>query len=281
MRKVVVPTDFSENAFHALKYACQVFKYERSEFYIVHAYADEVYTEKKDIDPSVFEQKKATARTNSEMELAKVLNALKLYSPNPDHQYHTLSAFGSLTDEVNDLVTAENMDIVVMGTKGFTNDRKVSFGSNTLAVMKYVDCPVLAIPEGYVYEAPRSVLFPTDYQVPFRKRELKLLCEMTGSFRSTIHFLYIFPLKYLCERQSNNQEFLKEGLKKASLVFETSPEKNKTEAIMKYIGDHQIDMLVMVNTRQSHLEYMLYQSTLDQIGLHIKIPFLVLQNLAR
>ena len=37
MRKVVVPTDFSENAFNALKYACQIFKYERSEIFILHA----------------------------------------------------------------------------------------------------------------------------------------------------------------------------------------------------------------------------------------------------
>ena len=43
MRKVVVPTDFSENAFNALQYACQIFKYERSDIYILHAYADEVY----------------------------------------------------------------------------------------------------------------------------------------------------------------------------------------------------------------------------------------------
>ncbi len=47
MRKVVVPTDFSENAFNALKYACQLFKYTRSDFYILHAYADEDYQQER------------------------------------------------------------------------------------------------------------------------------------------------------------------------------------------------------------------------------------------
>ncbi|MGB5229091.1 MAG: universal stress protein, partial [Eudoraea sp.] len=37
----------------------------------------------------------------------------------------------------------------------------------------------------------------------------------------------------------------------------------------------------MVNSRHSHLEQMLHQSTIEKIGLHIKIPFLVLQNLSR
>lgn len=281
MRKVVIPTDFSENAFNALKYACQVFKYERSEFCIVHAYADEVYADDTVIEPRFLEKLKATVLKNSESLFKRLLQDLKEYSPNPKHEYKTLSAFGSLTDEVNDIVSKENMDIVVMGTRGKTNDRTLTFGSNTLAVMKYVDCPVLAIPENYGYEAPRKILFPTNYQVPYRRRELKLLGDMTGSFRSCIHFLYIDPLKNLPARQRDNQEFLKGCLQKAEMYFETSPEKDKNKAIMGYIAENAIDMLVMVNSRHSHLEQMLYQSTLDKIGLHIKIPFLVLQNLAR
>ncbi|HER39641.1 MAG TPA: universal stress protein, partial [Salinimicrobium catena] len=43
MRKIIIPTDFSENAFNALKFAAELFKYERSDFFILHAYADEVY----------------------------------------------------------------------------------------------------------------------------------------------------------------------------------------------------------------------------------------------
>ena len=45
MRKILIPTDFSENALNAIKYALELFKYERSEFIIMHAFADEVYAE--------------------------------------------------------------------------------------------------------------------------------------------------------------------------------------------------------------------------------------------
>ena len=43
----MVPTDFSDNAFNALKYACQVFKYEKCEIFVMHAYADVVYQQDK------------------------------------------------------------------------------------------------------------------------------------------------------------------------------------------------------------------------------------------
>jgi nucleotide-binding universal stress UspA family protein len=281
MRKIIVPTDFSENAFHALKYACDIFKYERSEIFIMHTYADEVYQEGNITDRSSLERHKEQVFQTSSEELKTILFKIKEYAPNPRHVYKTIAAFGSLIDEVNDLVDEEDIDIVVMGTRGASNDRSTTFGSNTLYVMKYVQCPVMAIPEDYAYHTPKELLFPTNYLIPYKKRELKLLCELTGSFRSTIHMLYIDPLKKLSLRQEDNKDFLKEGLVKANLIFETTPEKDKIVAITKYIVHNNIDMLVMVNTRHSHMEDIFLQSTVSKLGLHIKIPFLVLQNLAR
>jgi len=281
MRKILVPTDFSDNAFNALKYACQVFKYEKCEIFIMHAYADEVYQQDKLTKRSKLEVLKEEVSRNSERQLKKVLEEVKPQYPNPQHKYKIVSAFGSLIDEVDDLVNAENMDIVVMATRGETNDRSITFGSNTLQVLKYISCPVLAIPEGFEYHAPKEVLFPTNYLVPYKRRELKLLCDMSGSFRSTIHMLYIDPIKKLSLRQEDNQQFLRDYLPKAKLLFETSQEKDKTIAITKYIVHKHIDMLVLVNSRHSFLEDMLSQSTIDKIGLHIKIPFLVMQNLFR
>jgi len=281
MRKIVVPTDFSKNALNALKYACQIFKYTRCDFFILHAYADEVYQQDQEVKRSLLDELKEKTYRKSERELEKIIKEIHEYSPNPRHKIKKISAFGTLTDEVNDLINLENADIVIMGTRGETNDRTITFGSNTIKVLKYVQCPVLAIPENYEYHPPKELLFPSDYLVPYKRRELKLLCELTGSFRSNIHMLYIDANKKLSLRQEDNMTFLKECLYKANLFFETSDEKDKTVAITKYIVHKEIDLLVMVNSRHSHLEQMLHQSTIEKIGLHIKIPFLVLQNLFR
>jgi nucleotide-binding universal stress UspA family protein len=281
MRKIVVPTDFSDNAYNALKYACEIFKYERSEIFIIHAFADEVYQLGNIKERSILEKKKDEVEQKTAAALEELMRKIKEYAPNPKHTYTSIATFGSLIDEVNDLVERENTDIVVMGTRGAANDKSNTFGSNTLNVMKYVQCPVLAIPENYRYHPPKELLFPSNYLIPYKRRELKLLCELTGSFRSTIHLLYIDPMKNLSLRQEDNQDFLKSELRKAHLVFETTPEKDKTMAITKYIVHQNIDMLVMVNTRHSHLEDLLMPTTLNKIGLHLKIPFLVLQNLSR
>ncbi len=278
MRKILIPADFSNNAFNALKYACQVFKYERAEFLIMHAYADEVYRQASVLGLGDL---KETLLQDSEKQLKTMKNQLMEYSPNPKHVYSYISVFASLVDATNDLVNKENIDIVVMGTRGETNDRSLTFGSNTLHVLKYVHCPVLAIPESYEYHAPKQMLFPTNYMVPYKRRELKLLCQMAVSFRSKIHLLYIDANKKLSPRQEDNKRFLSDSLQEPELFFEKTVEKDKTMAITKYIVHNSIDLLVIVNSRHSYLEDLLHQSTIDQLGLHVKIPFLVLQNIAR
>lgn len=282
MRKVLVPTDFSENAFNALKYACQVFKYEISEIFIVHAYTVEAYG-KDVLERDTFKKLKETALKDSERQLKKVLTKITDYSPNPQHSYHTVSGIGTLADVTNDCVNRENIDIVVMGTRGETNDRSLTFGSNALEIMKHEQCPVLAIPESYEYRAPKQLLFPTDFGVPYKRRELKLLGKMMASFRSTITFLHIDPAGKMTHDQEDNKLFLEGCLQKPKLFFETTPEKVKTLAITKHITGDDFEMLVMVNTRPSYFDEVLPQprSTLRKIGLQVKIPFLVLQNIAR
>jgi len=43
MKKIILPTDFSENAYNAIKYAVQLFKDVESTFYLLHTYTPPVF----------------------------------------------------------------------------------------------------------------------------------------------------------------------------------------------------------------------------------------------
>jgi len=201
--------------------------------------------------------------------------------PNPLHNYEMIASYDSLVDGINDFVNEMNIDLVIMGTKGGTSDHKTTFGSFTIEVFKYVKCPVLAIPEDFEYKHPKAILFPTDYMLPYKRRELKLLGGLASKFKSEVHCLYFTDFDELSPRQEDNKRFLQEALSKAYLSFETASVKNKAESIMEYIDKKEMGMLVMVNSRHSFFEDMLYRSTVDLLGLKVKIPFLVMQNLNR
>ena len=281
MRKILIPTDFSENAMNAITYAIDLFKYEISQFIIMHAYQDEIYANEALISQKTLDVVTDSVRKESEKELEKTLKTISTISPNPRHTYNVILANNILLDETDRIVDVENIDIIIMGTKGKANDKKITFGSHTLQVLRYVQCPVLAIPENYKYTQPKHILFPTNYLVPYKRRELKLLCEMVSPYRAVIDMLYISRSKKLSLRQKDNQNFIKEELYKNTINFNVENSKHIINTIYKYIKEKHIDMLVMVNTRHSFLENILFQSTIDELSLHLDIPFLALQNMKR
>ncbi|WP_299113950.1 universal stress protein [uncultured Winogradskyella sp.] len=281
MRKVLVPTDFSDNAMNALKYAVELFKYDKSIFFIMHAYQDEVYADKSLRSRETLDEVTKIIANRAQIKLESILKELQTISPNPRHKYNIICSNNMLVDEAVKIVDEENIDIIIMGTRGKTNDRNLAFGSHTLQVLKYVQCPVLAIPENYVGIQPRHILFPTNYLIPYKRRELKLLCELAAPYRAVIDMLYISKFDKLSLRQKDNQSFIKSELSKNQLNFKTVSDKNITNAIYTYIKENNVDMLVMVNTRQSFLESLLFQSTIDKMSLYVDIPFLALQNIRR
>ncbi len=281
MEKIIIPTDFSENALNAARYTLELFKYFKCEIIIVHAFADEVYAKKEIKLQSVFKDVKKEIQKNSNKALQKFKAEVTKSFQNPKHQIATISVFGSLVDVVNDLVEKENIDLVAMGTKGKTNDRKITFGSNTLQVIKYVKSPVLAVPESYHEILPKNILFPSDYMMPYKQRELKLVSLVAERITAGIQFLHISKIDSLSKRQLDNKELLELAFAKNKVSFLTGSGNEVTESINRFIEDYDIDLLVMVNSRHSYLENILYTSTLEKIGLHIKIPFIILQNLQR
>ncbi|MGB2760944.1 MAG: universal stress protein [Maribacter stanieri] len=281
MKNILIPTDFSSNADHAIAYAINIFKCERANFYFLHAYADEVYGPFHNLDKETFEKQRQIHSKSSENKLTKLVNDTKTKTHNPMHKYEMISSFESLVDALNNVADSKNIDLIIMGTRGATANSKITFGSNTVQVFKYVKCPVLAVPDHYDYSQPKKILFPSNYMLPYKRRELKLLDILAGEFKAEVHSLYISDFEDLSIRQLDNKKFLEESLPHARLSFVRTTVDNRAKAILAYINENKMDLLVMVNSRHSFLEDMLYQSTIDEIGLSPTIPLLVMQNLSR
>lgn len=281
MIKIMIPIDFSDNAINAITYALEFFKYQKAEFYFMHAYQAEVYSHEELLSRTDFSDIVKRVKLQSETNLANLLSKVKEISPNPNFKYFIISAYNSLLDEADLIVDGKNIDLIVMGTKGKSNKSNLTFGSNTLQVLKYVQCPILAIPQGYKYQQPKHALFPTNYLIPYKRRELKLLCNLISPFRTKVDMLYVSKSEKLSYRQEDNKAFIEETICENKINFCTTNSKKIDEAISTYIIDNKIDFLVMVNTQHSYLENILFQSTIDIISLKITIPLLVFQNLRR
>ena len=281
MLSILLPTDFSENSKNAINYALEFFKYQKVQFYFMHAYRNEFYDHDELVSRDVFDDVLEKVKTDSKNNLEKLLKEVNEIAPNPRYTYHSISANNSLVEEANEIADKHNIDLIVMGTKGKSNERHIIFGSQTFQVLKYVDCPVLAIPSNYKNTQPKHILFPTDYLIPYKRRELKLLSVLAKSYRSKIDVMYVSTSNKLSIRQEDNKDFIKDALIVNKVDFNIKNDKNVADAIISHIEESDIDMITMVNTQHSFLEDMLFPSTIDKVSFGLEIPLLAMQNTNR
>jgi nucleotide-binding universal stress UspA family protein len=277
MKKIVLPTDFSDNALNAINYALQLFKDELCTFYLLNTYTPMIYTYEYQINADQYMMDAVDlVKKNSKTKLEELLISLKSKYNNPKHTYTIISSFSVLSDAVVEFSDEYDVDLVVMGTKGASKTREVLFGSNTIHVIKKSKCPVLAIPENFDFEAPKEILFPTDYKIDFHSTNLELLNELANMYNPRINILHTFNDNELSDDQEKNKLALDNLFSTTSHLFYNITNQKLTDAIEKFQLRAKINLLVMINSRHTFFKKLFSKSALHEIALHLNIPLLVI-----
>jgi len=277
MKKIVLPTDFSDNALNAINYALQLFKDKECTFYLLNTYTPMIYTYEYQINADQYMMEAVDlVKKNSQTRLDELLISLKKKYNNPKHTYTTISSFSVLSDEVVDFTVKHNIDLVLMGTKGASKAREVLFGSNTIHVIKKAKCPVLVIPENFNFEIPKEILFPTDYKIDFQLTDLKSMIEIAKMYNPRINILHTFTDNELSKDQKKNKQALDNFFSNTAHLFHNVSGQKLNDAIEQFQLRAKINLLVMINTRHSFFEKLFSKSAIHEIVLHLNIPLLVI-----
>ena len=276
MKKILLPTDFSENSWNAISYALNLFKNETCTFFLLNAYTPVIYhVEYVLVNPAQYGLGDAV-RENALKQLDIFKDRMTKTFKNPKHTIETIAAFNTLVSEVKELVTKKKIDYVVMGTKGATGATEVLFGSNTVHVFKNLDCPILAVPAGFSFETPHEILFPTDYEIDYKDHHLKPLIDITSLFNTRVNILNVSYGYDLSEDQEAHKNILQKSFEHVAHLFHSVSNKDVAEAITEFQLKSRVNLLVMINNKHSFFENLFFKSTINQIGFHLNIPFLVI-----
>jgi len=278
MKKILLPTDFSDNSWNAIKYALQLFKDDECIFYLLNTYTPILYSEDYILaNPTLFDLAddiKAVS-TNG---LKDIDNRIKQEFNNTKHSFSLISSFNTLIREIKELHKGNVMDYIVMGTKGATGAKEVLFGSNTVQVFKNAKCPVLAIPDDFDFEKPYDILFPTDYEVDFQKKHIQLIIDITLSHQARINILNVSLGYDLSEQQKLNKQKLEDYFKNITHFFHSVSNQTIASAITNFQLNVRINLLVMINNKHSFFENLFFKNVINQIGFHLNVPFLVIPS---
>jgi nucleotide-binding universal stress UspA family protein len=278
MKKIVLPTDFSENSWNAIKYALQLFKNKTCTFYILNTYTPVIYhVDYLQVSSAQFGL--ADAMKESSLKgLETIKTKIKDEFNNPKHTFSQISAFNSLISEIKELFEGNVMDFIVMGTKGATGAKEVLLGTNTVQVIKNIKCPIIAVPDYFDFETPLEILFPSDYGIYFKDEHIKPILDIATTYHSRINILHVINNSGISEQQEQNRQKLESYFKKSAHLFHNVRHKNIPEAIADFQLKARVNLLVMINNKHSFFENLFFKSTINQIGFHISVPFLVIPS---
>jgi nucleotide-binding universal stress UspA family protein len=272
--KILLPTDFSDNAWSAIVYALKLYANESCVFYFLHTIDNEALYKRSLVTDYFLKALKESA-TKDLLELKEQAIAS---NANEKHEFEVVLSAEKIEVAIKTSVEEHAIDMVIMGTKGVSKNEKLFFGSNTVRVLNKVKaCPLLIVPDEFDFVEPTQIAFPTDYNRFYTGEEIEVLRKLTELYDSKIRVVHIEEEKKLNEVQRYNINELDEYLNQVEHSFHWMPNyAKKASVINDFIVELDIQILAMVNYKHSFIERVMNEPVLKKISFHPNIPFLVI-----
>lgn len=274
MKQILLLTDFSKNSKNAIHYALKLFETQLVCFYVLHISKKSIYTTS---DLLSFGNKNIydSLVNKAKLKLDKFVNTLEANSKNEKASFEAIVDYDALTDSVNQILETKKIDLIVMGTNGATGAKEVLFGSNTINILRKVDCTTLVIPENFVYRKPKNILLPLDVSDSLSSMTFLNLHMFVKKHKSTLHILRIKPTNQISKEEKKDQENITNLFKSTDYKYHKINHVPLHFAVDTYLQINTLDIIALLVQKETSFERFLSESDTKKISKDLKVPLLI------
>ena len=279
--RILLPTDYSKNAWHAIQYALNLFEHINCQFFVLHAHqvspSGLVSTINKERDTRLFE----ITLLEAQEKLNKIVNHLNAINKIRGHKFEGILEPDTLLNAIGRHIIDKDIDFVFMGTQGATGMKEVFLGSNTVRLIRNIEnCPIMVVPEHFEIASYREILFATDFKHHYSKVEIQPLLDIAKIIRATIVVTHIAMEETLDAEQKQLRELLGGLLQDVDLRFEDiAYYPNIASRIQEWSRKTHMGMIAMINCKHGFFSNLLREPVVKRIAFHTEVPFLVLPEI--
>lgn len=279
MQKILVPTDFSNNALKAIGYAAEIAKKSGATIFLLHVIEPTLNMANMQADSS---GKKVVKARTSKLNLS-LKSIAEVY---PDVKVIPYLAGGAVVPSILEYAEKEMIDMIIMGTKGASGLKKIFIGSVTAAVIESTKIPVLTVPVSYEMEEPKAIVFATN-QFEKNKEVLNKMIVFSKLFSSAIHVVVFKEIDgdenadfiYNEEQLNDYLQFLKETFPDVIFKGELLSGNDFEMTIDQYSNQNEAEIIAMVTYPKSFFEKVLLKSVTKKMAFHSIIPILAIPGI--
>lgn len=271
MKTLLFPTDFSDNAFNALRYALRFARFASSRLIILNSY------EMPHSHAGMLKSIKDIMRNDAEDGMKEILDKLEAEKLAEGIKYETIIREGNLVSQIKYVSEQNDVEMIIMGTKGASGIESALIGSNTVDLIKNIHTPVLAIPERVKYKKIDRIIFAADYKKLDNHSRLKPVIQIAKNSDAEIQFLNV-------SKEGTDFSDSEEAKKLSSHIgpvkhsYKHVKSSDIVEGITRYIDKNPTDLLVMIMRKHNLFTALFHSSITKQLAFQTQVPLLVIHE---
>lgn len=278
MKKILFPTDFSENANNAFVYALKWAEKYEAEIITLHVYElpvlDMSFVDIPLYQAEVYQSIEMGSFENFKDQIPILRNIASQHGLSHIPLNNILLS-GDLVSNILEIVQKEYIDFVIMGTTGSNGFKGMFLGSNTASVMSGTNTYVIGIPEKAIYQSITKIAFTTQFTI-----------EELDSLRRLIPIAKKFDAEIECVYIKNETNAVKEIIiadwevifREENVRFHIIESNDVQEAILEFINEHHINLLTISKHKRGFWEGLFHSSLTEKLSNNVQIPLLVLHD---
>ncbi|NGM67211.1 universal stress protein [Sphingobacterium sp. SGR-19] len=275
--KILVPTDFSENAFLAARYAAEIAKKYHYSLHIIHFYT----AVSSGFDENELEEgREESDLLKADLTIKEWVGRLQAQYPDIPISYN--NDRGLLEEALPKQAKREDYVAIAMGTTGASANKNIFWGSNTALIVAKSPIPVIVIPN---IEQITTEIKKVGLLTNFKQEELTTLQEFVHIFKQEIDVALIHVYKESESVTSVNNRLDSWGFNVdefsavrqtnkliAPTLKEDKDQDTIPEVISKLIDVQDIDIILVSKTRKTFFERLFTSSVSKAMTLKLQKP---------
>ncbi|PHI19723.1 hypothetical protein CEQ90_11795 [Lewinellaceae bacterium SD302] len=274
---ILLPVDFSDVAKNAFRYAAGIAAKTGADLnllycipdssnddspFLIVPYADRLKAAKQDMDKFLYGERQWAME-----------NGITLPSINTKVKGDTLKV------AVEKLVSSQEINLLVMGTKGRKNEWEKVLGSKTSYLINQAPCPVLVVPADAQYNPIQRICIATDLNDE-SAFEIERVDGMFTPYKPEIHFLHI----RIHQDKTTNYDLnhLREAIAKkhleSTLCFAAVSNSDVVNGLFHYARKQDCQLVAMYRPEKTWLARTFKASSTRDAILKADLPLLIITN---
>ncbi|MBT8294936.1 MAG: universal stress protein [Gramella sp.] len=281
-KHILVPTNFSKHSWNALIFAMNLYKKHACTFYLINAFQSQSFL--SDALPlGRSNNDEDSEKLASEKGMDRMMKGLSFRKENPKHNFETISFQGNLIEGIQENADKYGIDLIILGAPGDSAGINLGHENKISKITEEIEkCPILVIPEDYELKTEKSleIVFPTNFRLPFKQKELLPLVELAEGLGASVRILYInTEIKPLTPEQEETKDELSKHLDDIEFHFHTLTQTTPSTGVHLFIESRDCDILALYQRKQGFFSRLFQRSRSNDLNFDPRLPVLILKEL--